>query len=263
MKKIFITGAGQRIGLFLSQFFLEKGYTVFGTIRKTNPEIELLKQNKLFIPLIKDFEKDQLDNEFWKNFINQYGALYGFIHSASTFQFDDAKTVTFDNLDIQYKINSDVFIKSAASYYQCVNNIRNTIDKNENSIVNNSINNITNFITLIDQKIERINPDHFSYTISKLQLASVIPYLAQTLAPYIKVNAISPGLTLPSGEQNKEDFEKVRKSFPFKYGSDPIDLAETINFLMLQKSITGQIITVDAGQHLISDRDIILKDFND
>ena len=78
-------------------------------------------------------------------------------------------------------------------------------------------------------------------------------------APKIRVNAISPGLVLRSGEQTEEEFKIAQNEMPFGYGANLEDISQTTAFLLMQNSVTGQIINVDAGQHLIADRDIIFK----
>ena len=70
------------------------------------------------------------------------------------------------------------------------------------------------------------------------------------LAPRIRVNAIGPGPTLPSKRQTKKQFENQFKTMPLKKAVDSKEIADAILFILRSKSMTGQIITVDSGQHL-------------
>lgn len=244
MKRIVITGAGQRIGLYLTRYFLSLGYEVIALVRReSEPLNEIVAQHYHSHVVIYDLQQHVLDKSFWKD-VCKGKAIDGFIHCASTFEYDNAASCSIDNIQLQRRVNCDTFVHAATQYYQL-------------AIENNY--SMASFITLLDQKVHNINPDHYSYTISKLQLASVIPYLAQTLAPKLRINAISPGLTLPSGEQTQAQFDAVRSTFPLGYGNDCEDIAATAQFLLQQKSITGQTIAVDAGQHLMSDKDVIFK----
>lgn len=232
-KTILITGASQRIGLYLVNYFLEKDYNV-GVIARKQTQSLNLKHKNLFI-IEKDLSKEPLDVNFWSKLLNTEKSLYSFIHCASTFIEDSPDNASIENLHLQQNVNCNAFINACTSYYQIAK-----INKLP----------MSSFISLIDQKVENLTPEYFSYTLSKLQLASSIAFMAQTLAPYVRVNGVSPGLTLPSGGQNQEQFDTIREKFILGYGNDCIDIAETVDFLNNQKSIVGQIITVDAGQHL-------------
>ena len=73
---------------------------------------------------------------------------------------------------------------------------------------------------------------------------------AQALAPNIRVNAIGPGPTLKGVRQSKEHFENQRKNTVLGRGSDPSEIVTAVGYLLDAKSVTGQLICVDGGQHL-------------
>ena len=85
---------------------------------------------------------------------------------------------------------------------------------------------------------------------SKSGLWTLTKTLALDLAPNITVNAIGPGPTLKSKFQTKKQFENQCKNMPLKIGSNPQEIAKTVIYLLSIPSITGQIITLDGGQHL-------------
>ena len=74
--------------------------------------------------------------------------------------------------------------------------------------------------------------------------------MALELAPQIRVNAIGPGPTIKSKFQTDEEFKLQCQSLPLESGAKPEEVAETILFLLKVKSITGQMIALDGGQHL-------------
>ena len=115
-------------------------------------------------------------------------------------------------------------------------------------------------VNILDQKIASPNPDYLSYTASRFAMLGVTESLARGLAPHIRVNAISPGHTLPSLEQTKLGFEKAQSQSPLGFGPEPNDIADAVTFLMHAKSITGQVLFVDSGERFLSrERDVVFE----
>ncbi len=107
-----------------------------------------------------------------------------------------------------------------------------------------------NVINLIDQKVLRPDPEYFSYTIAKAALWTATQTMAQALAPRIRVNAIAPGPVLKSEGQSQAEFELECRKTLLHRGVGAADLTAAIRFLLEAKSVTGQMIALDAGQHL-------------
>jgi NAD(P)-dependent dehydrogenase (short-subunit alcohol dehydrogenase family) len=107
-----------------------------------------------------------------------------------------------------------------------------------------------NVINLIDQKVLRLDPEYFSYTIAKSALWTATQILAQALAPRIRVNAIAPGPVLKSQGQSQADFERECRSTLLGRAVGTEDVISAIRFLLDTPSITGQMIALDGGQHL-------------
>ena len=105
-------------------------------------------------------------------------------------------------------------------------------------------------INIIDQRVLNLTPHFLSYTISKSALWTLTRTLALELAPKIKVNAIGPGPVIKSKFQTDKEFLNQCKNMPLKIGSNPKEIAKTVIYLLSIPSITGQIITLDGGQHL-------------
>jgi NAD(P)-dependent dehydrogenase (short-subunit alcohol dehydrogenase family) len=105
-------------------------------------------------------------------------------------------------------------------------------------------------VNLLDQRVWNPNPLFFSYTVSKAALWSATRTMAQGLAPAIRVNAIGPGPTLPSIHQSEADFAAEAKHTPLQRRATPGEIAAALRFLIEAPSVTGQMIAVDAGQHL-------------
>jgi NAD(P)-dependent dehydrogenase (short-subunit alcohol dehydrogenase family) len=113
-------------------------------------------------------------------------------------------------------------------------------------------------INLLDQKLNNLNPDFFSYTLTKQALLGATQMMAQSFAPRLRVVGVSPGLTLPSYLQDDARFAKAHKEAALlDQSSEPVDIVQTVVFLAGQKAITGVNLTVDGGQHLMGlNRDV-------
>ncbi|MDP1714873.1 MAG: SDR family oxidoreductase [Anaerolineales bacterium] len=90
-----------------------------------------------------------------------------------------------------------------------------------------------------------------SYTISKAGLESLTKLLARALAPEIRVNAIAPGLVLPSALVTPEQWDKLVQKLPLKRAAALEEITSTLEFLIKNEYITGQTIVVDGGYSLI------------
>ena len=113
-------------------------------------------------------------------------------------------------------------------------------------------------IHILDQKVFNLNPDYFSYTVSKLALERTVALQAQALAPRVRVAGIAPGLIYVSGPQGTVNFDLARTANLMRCPTDSKDVAQTAVFLAQNPSITGVTVCVDNGQHLIpSQRDIM------
>lgn len=113
-------------------------------------------------------------------------------------------------------------------------------------------------VNLLDQKLENPNPDFLSYTLSKYGLAGLTNMLAMALGPRVRVCAVAPGLTLPSGDQAPSHFVSAHGRTPLARGSTPEDVAGAVRYLARARAVTGETILVDGGQHLVpSARDVM------
>ena len=77
------------------------------------------------------------------------------------------------------------------------------------------------------------------------------PLTAQALAPDIRVNAVGPGPTLRNPRQSEADFARQRDATILKHGAEPTDVADAVRYLLEAEAVTGQMLAVDGGQHLI------------
>ncbi|MES2035079.1 MAG: SDR family oxidoreductase, partial [Pseudomonadota bacterium] len=94
------------------------------------------------------------------------------------------------------------------------------------------------------------NPQYFGYSLSKAALWYATQTMAQSLAPRIRVNAIGPGPTFGSIHQPPGVFEAEAEGTPLGRRVTGEDIAKALRYLIDARTVTGQMIAVDSGQHL-------------
>ncbi len=105
-------------------------------------------------------------------------------------------------------------------------------------------------VNLIDQRVLKPTPEYLSYALSKAGLWSATRMLAQDLAPLIRVNAVGPGPTLPNTTDGKAGMKREVANIPLLRAVSPREIADAVAYLAEARSVTGQMIAVDGGQHI-------------
>lgn len=170
------------------------------------------------------------------------GPVDGLVNNASQFAFDALPLTDFALLDQHMRVNlgAPVALASALAAQD---------DLEEGAVVN-----------LLDQKVANLNPDFFTYTCSKAALAAATQMLAQALSPRIRVNAVSPGLTLPSLDQTPGQFAEHARQNLLQRPVALDDVAAAVEHLLTARSITGQNVFVDCGQRFLPrDGDVMFE----
>jgi NAD(P)-dependent dehydrogenase (short-subunit alcohol dehydrogenase family) len=90
-----------------------------------------------------------------------------------------------------------------------------------------------------------------AYTVSKAALESLTKVLARSFAPSIRVNAIAPGLVLPSENVTGDEWSRLMERLPLKRPATTEEIASALEFLLKNEYITGQTIVVDGGYSLL------------
>jgi NAD(P)-dependent dehydrogenase (short-subunit alcohol dehydrogenase family) len=152
------------------------------------------------------------------------------VNNASLFAFDGARDFTAEQWDLHQAIN----LRAPALLSQAFARAGH-----EGLIVN-----------LLDAKLAQPNPDFFSYTMSKMGLAGLTELAARAYAPQVRVCGIAPALTLVSGEQ--KNFEAVHRLNALGRGVEVEEIVAALRFIIATPTLTGQIITLDAGQRFMA-----------
>ncbi len=161
------------------------------------------------------------------------GCLRLLVNNASIFEADDARDFDLDRFNRHMAIN-------LAAPLALVSAFAKSLPRGaEGAVVN-----------VVDQRALRPNPLYFSYTLSKSALWSATRTMAQAYAPAIRVNAVGPGPVLPNEYEGLEGFHRETAGTLLGRPVELEDIAEAVVFLARAKSVTGQMIAVDSGQHL-------------
>ena len=107
-----------------------------------------------------------------------------------------------------------------------------------------------NIINIIDQRVFKLTPFFFSYTLSKTGLYTLTKTCAMSLSPNIRVNGIAPGPTIKNKRQSEKHFKSQYLATPLKQQVDVNDICNAIDFFIKNSSITGQVLAIDSGQSL-------------
>ncbi len=241
---VLITGAGRRLGAAIASDFASNGWNLilhaFASVERAQALAEQLRDRHGVRAeiVIQDLGKLAELEEFTMACKAIAPEVHLLVNNASLFPYDDVDTVSPDMLEECYRINCAAPVMLSRHYAQI---LCPTGDEG-GAIVN-----------IIDTKISKPNGRYLSYELSKCALAAATSGLARALSPRIRVNGVGPGLTLRSGKQSKQDFERIHARTPLERGVAPEDICAAVAYLATAHAVTGQIIAVDAGQGLPED----------
>jgi pteridine reductase len=108
-------------------------------------------------------------------------------------------------------------------------------------------------INLLDTRIQGYDLAHVAYITSKHMLSVLTKMCALEFAPAITVNGVAPGLILPPPGKDERYLEQLARTTPLKRHGSPEDITKAVEYLLTSDFVTGQIIFVDGGQHLLEE----------
>ena len=171
------------------------------------------------------------------------GPLSVLVNNASIFEYDTLQTATRDSWDRHVESNLRApFVLTQAFAAQAP---AATTDAAGEPLAQALV------VNLIDQRIHKLTPDFMSYTIAKMGLWAFTRTAAQALAPDIRVNAIGPGPTLQGVRQSAEHFARQRAASVLGRGAGPDDITAALGYFLDAPAVTGQMLAIDGGQHLV------------
>jgi NAD(P)-dependent dehydrogenase (short-subunit alcohol dehydrogenase family) len=233
-----VTGAGRRIGRALALEAARAGFdvavhyrTAAGDARAVANEIAALGRKA--VTLDAELTNEAQTAGLVARAAQALGPVTLLVNSASTFEDDRLATATRASWDAHLDANLRAPIVLAQAFAAALPAATPGL-----------------IVNIVDQRVLRPNPQFFSYSLSKAGLWWATQTLAQDLAPAIRVNAIGPGPVLASVHQAPGEFEREAAGTPLERAVSPGEIAAALRYLIDAPSVTGQMIAVDAGQHL-------------
>ena len=235
--KIIITGGATRIGAAIANKLSGPGVEIVIHYNKSKLNAEKLKKklskNLTKVYLIKGDLSKESDLKkivkFCKIKLKYFDCL---VNNASLFENDKLENFTTDSWGKHLRTNLRAPALLSKEFAKNV--------KGENN----------NIINIIDQRVFKLTPFFFSYTISKTGLYTMTKTSAISLAPKIRVNGIAPGPTLKNKRQSEKHFKKQYLATPLKRQVNVSEICNAVDFFIKNRSITGQVLAVDSGQNL-------------
>jgi NAD(P)-dependent dehydrogenase (short-subunit alcohol dehydrogenase family) len=154
------------------------------------------------------------------------------VNSASLFREDDLASVSAQSLDAHFRANLYAPLLLTQAFAA-------TLGEGEGSVV-----------MILDQRVRNPVPDQLAYSLSKQALHAGVRNLARALAPGIRVNAVAPGLVLPTADYDAAQWERLGRLMPLERLATPAEIADAVAWLARAGAVTGQTLFVDAGANL-------------
>jgi len=236
---VLVTGASRRIGRAIAQRFAAAGRPV---VMHGHPRSALDVE-----AAVAGIEAaggraaaafaDLSDAESTGSLVAQAARAFGpttlLVNNASVFEVDNAEDFTITRFDRHIAVNLRAPVQLARDMVAALP------AGTDGAVVN-----------LVDQRVWRLTPRYFTYTLAKSALWTATQTLAQTFAPRVRVNAVGPGPVLPNEALGDGDFDIETRGVPLERAVDVEAVVDAVVYLAYAQFVTGQMIAVDSGQHL-------------
>ena len=237
-KAALITGAARRIGRAIATHLAGEGWDIaihFNTSRgdALSLEQEVTHKGAACRLYAADLNEQDAATLLVEQCVADFPHACLLVNSASVFKRDTIATLSPSLWDEHLRINALAPILLTRAFHR--------LSAAQNCVIN-----------MLDQKVANATPDFFSYTISKLALHNATRMLAMSLWPKTRVNGIAPGIVLRSGDQTEAQFRAVHNRTPLGIGPSLQEICRAAVLLADTPSITGQVITIDGGRHLLN-----------
>jgi NAD(P)-dependent dehydrogenase (short-subunit alcohol dehydrogenase family) len=236
-RKIIITGGATRMGAAIARKLSGPNIEILIHYNKSKLKAEKLKKELSSkgtrVYLVKGDLSKETDIKkiikFAKSKLKNFDCL---VNNASLFENDKLENFSLDSWSKHLRTNLRAPALLTKEF------AKNVKGKNNN------------IINIIDQRVFKLTPYFFSYTLSKTGLYTLTKTSAMSLAPNIRVNAIAPGPTIKNQRQSEKHFKKQYLATPLKRQVDVEQICNAVDFFIKNISITGQVLAIDSGQNL-------------
>ncbi len=238
MRGALVTGGGRRLGAVIARHLGGKGWHVFvhhhqSAAGAREVAAQIIAAGGQATPVQADLADAQAVERLFAA-CEAACPLGLLVNNASGFSYDTAASVSAERLEAHMRVNLFAPALLTRGLHAALT------ARGERGVA----------ISLVDNKVFGLNPDYFSYTLSKVALQGMIQMQAMALAPTLRLAGIAPGITLISGLQTPEEFERSRRNNPMGMGCTPEQILNAIDFILASPAYHGQTLVIDGGQVL-------------
>ena len=231
-----VTGAARRIGEAIATALAEPQVNIVIHYRDSEWRAQALRQSltarEVQAFCVKaDFAKPEETDSLIERARAEAGPIHILVNNASEFHPEPLDAMTHTSLIHNVTVNSWAPFALTRAFARQANNGR-----------------VVNFI---DAQVAGSDLTHASYILSKHLLATLTAMTALQYAPGITVNAVAPGLILPPEGRDESYLAGLSRSLPLKRHGGLQDIVRAVLFLLESDFVTGEVISVDGGRHLI------------
>jgi NAD(P)-dependent dehydrogenase (short-subunit alcohol dehydrogenase family) len=233
-----VTGGAKRIGAAIVERLAAEGYAVAIHCNASRTEAEALAAKiKAKGGNAQVFAADLVDASAVAGLVPAVAKAMGpvtlLVNNASLFLNDRLQTFEVLDWNRQFSVN----LRAPSALAQAM---ANALPEDMHGAI----------INIVDQRVQKLTPEFYAYTLTKSALWTATRTMAQSLAPRIRVNAVSPGPTV--GNIHDGDAGVMQEAAGTLLGLKvaPEAIAEAVAYLAQAEFVTGQMISVDSGQHL-------------
>lgn len=242
VKSVLVTGGAHRLGALICRQFAQAGWAVWCHYQQSADAAqalcdELCQQGWQARSIKADLSDEVQRRRMMDQVVSQAGPLHCLVNNASSFDPDSADNLNISSARTQLDVNLLAPLSLSSLMAQ--------------SLPADSPAGARSIIHVLDQKVFNLNPDYFSYTVSKLALERSVALQAQALSPRLRVCGVAPGLLYLSGPQSQTNFDRACQVNLMRQATDPLQVAASCLFLAENPCITGVTLAVDNGQHLV------------
>ena len=237
-KVALITGAGKRMGRAIALRLARDGFAValhyhssHGEAAQVGREIAAAGGDVSLVEA--DLADPASPDQMIAASVKALGRLDLLVNNAAIFVGDSMAALDLARWRRQFAINLEAPVFLAAAFAKSLS------ARDEGAIVN-----------IVDNRVLRLTPQNMSYTLAKSALWTATQTMAQALAPCIRVNAVGPGPTFPNAFQGEAGLAHEAAAVLLQRPVSGEDVADAVAWLATARSVTGQFIAVDSGQHL-------------
>lgn len=241
-----VTGAARRLGRAMALGLAARGQDVAIHYDRSRDEAEATAAEARAMGVrAQTFQADLLDPAATDALVPAVAAAMGtltlLVNNASIFEHDELATATAQSWDrhLGSNLRAPLFLTQAFAA-QAPQAAEEAGEPLATGLV----------VNMLDQRVLKPTPAFMTYSLAKHGLWAFTRTAAQALAPRIRVNGIGPGPTMQGSRQPGDHFARQRAGTILGRGADADDVVAALLYLRDAKSVTGQMICTDGGQHL-------------